>query len=169
MSKADPASALIYYAPSLLSTMGIRYNMQLVLSGILNVTQLVGVTTSLYTMEKYGRRPLLLLGSTGMTTCHIVIAVLVGLYNETWAQHTDKGWVSVAFLFLYMLLFGMTWGPAPWAMPSEIFPSFLRAKGVAWSTCSNWLNNFIIGLITRHWCRIRGVSGRINFLRYGVG
>lgn len=33
-------------------------------------------------------------------------------------------------------------------MPSEIFPSSLRAKGVAWSTCSNWLNNFIIGLIT---------------------
>jgi hypothetical protein len=47
MSKADSASPLIYYAPSLLSTMGIRYNMQLVLSGILNVTQLVGVTTSL--------------------------------------------------------------------------------------------------------------------------
>ena len=33
-------------------------------------------------------------------------------------------------------------------MPSEIFPSSLRAKGVALSTCSNWLNNFIIGLIT---------------------
>lgn len=36
----------------------------------------------------------------------------------------------------------------PWAMPSEIFPSSLRAKGVALATCSNWLNNFIIGLIT---------------------
>ena len=33
-------------------------------------------------------------------------------------------------------------------MPSEIFPSSLRAKGVALATCSNWLNNFIIGLIT---------------------
>lgn len=33
-------------------------------------------------------------------------------------------------------------------MPSEIFPSSIRANGVAWSTCSNWLNNFIIGLIT---------------------
>lgn len=32
----------------------------------------------------------------------------------------------------------------PWAMPSEIFASSLRAKGVALSTCSNWLNNFII-------------------------
>ena len=35
-------------------------------------------------------------------------------------------------------------------MPSEIFPSSLRAKGVALATCSNWLNNFIIGLITPH-------------------
>lgn len=35
-------------------------------------------------------------------------------------------------------------GPVPWAMPSEVFPSSLRAKGVALSTCSNWLNNFII-------------------------
>lgn len=141
-------NALIYYSPSLFKTMGIGKEMQLVLSGILNVTQILGVITSLYTMERFGRRPLIFLGSIGMTICHIVIAVLVGLYNATWAEHKDKGWVSVAFLFLYMLIFGMTWGPVPWAMPSEIFPSFLRAKGVAWSTCSNWFNNFIIGLIT---------------------
>lgn len=43
-----------------------------------------------------------------------------------------------------MLSFGGSWGPVPWALPSEIFPSSLRAKGVALSTCSNWLNNFII-------------------------
>ncbi|EHY53293.1 Sugar transporter STL1 [Exophiala dermatitidis] len=141
-------NALIYYSPSLFETMGIGYNMRLVLSGVLNVTQLVGVSTSLYTMDKFGRRPLLLLGSIGMTISHIIIAVLVGLYFDTWADHKDKGWVAVAFLFVYMLIFGMTYGPVPWAMPSEIFPSFLRAKGVAWSTCSNWLNNFIIGLIT---------------------
>lgn len=43
-----------------------------------------------------------------------------------------------------MFSFGASWGPVPWAMPAEIFPSSLRAKGVALSTCSNWLNNFII-------------------------
>ncbi|KIX92428.1 uncharacterized protein Z520_11903 [Fonsecaea multimorphosa CBS 102226] len=141
-------NALIYYSPSLFESMNVNYNMRLVLSGILNVTQLLGVSTSLYTMDRFGRRPLLLLGSVIMTISHVIIAVLVGLYFDSWNDHKDKGWVAVAFLFLYMLAFGMTWGPVPWAMPSEIFPSFLRAKGVAWSTCSNWLNNFIIGLIT---------------------
>lgn len=130
-------NALIYYSPTLFQTMGIDYNMRLVLGGVLNVTQLVGVATSLYTMDKFGRRPLLYLGSAGMSICHIIIAVLVGLYFDSWADNRDKGWVSVAFLFIYMLIFGMTWGPVPWAMPSEIFPSSIRAKGVAWSTCSN--------------------------------
>ncbi|OCT45448.1 High-affinity glucose transporter [Cladophialophora carrionii] len=141
-------NALIYYSPSLFESMNVTYNMRLVLSGVLNVTQLVGVSTSLYTMDRFGRRPLLLIGSVFMTVSHAIIAVLVGLYYGNWDDHKDKGWVAVAFLFLYMLAFGCTWGPVPWAMPSEIFPSFLRAKGVAWSTCSNWLNNFIIGLIT---------------------
>ncbi|KIW59781.1 hypothetical protein PV05_00048 [Exophiala xenobiotica] len=141
-------NALIYYSPSLFKSFGMDYNMQLILGGVLNVTQLVGVSTSLYTMDRFGRRPLLLIGSVCMTVAHVVIAVLVGLYYNDWTDHQTQGWVAVAFLFFYMLAFGCTYGPVPWAMPAEIFPSSLRAKGVAWSTCSNWLNNFIIGLIT---------------------
>lgn len=102
-----------------------------------------------------------------MTVSHLVIAVFVGKYNKHWTDHRGPGWASVAFvsdplvlflstglleivthelkqLLFYMLSFGSTWGPVPWAMPSEIFPSSLRAKGVALATCSNWLNNFII-------------------------
>ncbi|KAH7057114.1 MFS transporter [Macrophomina phaseolina] len=141
-------NALIYYSPALFETMGMGYNMRLILGGVLNITQLIGVATSLYTMDAFGRRPLLIFGSAGMTICHTIIAVLVGLYFHSWDDNKDKGWVAAAFLFAYMLIFGMTWGPVPWAMPSEIFPSSIRTKGVAWSTASNWLNNFIIGLIT---------------------
>ena len=83
-----------------------------------------------------------------MTISHFIIAILVGKFSHDWPGHRAAGWVSVAFLLFYMLSFGASWGPVPWAMPSEIFPSSLRAKGVALSTCSNWLNNFIIGLIT---------------------
>ncbi|KAL8731694.1 MAG: hypothetical protein Q9181_004229 [Wetmoreana brouardii] len=141
-------NALIYYSPTLFATMGLNYSMQLIMSGVLNVTQLIGVSTSLWTIDRYGRRPLLLWGSFFMTVSHLIIAVFVGKYNKHWTDHRGPGWASVAFLLFYMLSFGSTWGPVPWAMPSEIFPSSLRAKGVALSTCSNWLNNFIIGLIT---------------------
>ena len=113
--------------------------MQLIMSGVLNVTQLVGVTTSIWSMDRLGRRPLLLIGSTLMFLSHVIIAALVGKYGDSWPTHRAEGWISVAFLLFYMLSFGASWGPVPWALPSEIFPSSLRAKGVALSTCSNWL------------------------------
>ncbi|KAJ5506207.1 Major facilitator superfamily domain general substrate transporter [Penicillium expansum] len=141
-------NALIYYSPTLFATMGLDTSMQLIMSGVLNVVQLVGVTTSIWTMDVVGRRKLLLGGAALMAISHIIIAALVGIYSVDWPSHKAEGWTSVAFLLFYMLAFGATWGPIPWAMPSEIFPSSLRAKGVALSTCSNWLNNFIIGLIT---------------------
>ncbi|KAH7378846.1 general substrate transporter [Pyrenochaeta sp. MPI-SDFR-AT-0127] len=141
-------NALIYYSPSLFETLGQGYEMQLLLSGIINCTQLVGVVTSLWTMDRFGRRPLLLTGAALMFICHLIIAVLVGKFGGQWADYAAEGWVAVAFLFFYMFSFGATWGPVPWALPSEIFPSSLRAKGVALSTCSNWFNNFIIGLVT---------------------
>lgn len=137
-------NALIYYSPSLFKTLGQDYEMQLLLSGIINCTQLVGVATSLWTMDRFGRRPLLLVGAALMFVAHLIIAILVGKFGHSWSTYATEGWVAVAFLFFYMFSFGATWGPVPWAMPSEIFPSSLRAKGVALSTCSNWLNNFII-------------------------
>lgn len=115
-------NALIYYSPTLFQTMGLDYSMQLIMSGVLNVTQLVGVITSLWTMDRFGRRPLLLWGSVCMTVSHFIIAIMVGLYSSNWPAHRPEGWVSVAFLLFYMLSFGSSWGPVPWAMPSEIFP-----------------------------------------------
>ena len=91
--------------------------MQLLLSGIINCTQLVGVVTSLWTMDRFGRRPLLLVGAGLMFVCHLIIAVLVGKFGGRWANYATEGWVAVAFLFFYMFSFGATWGPVPWAMP----------------------------------------------------
>jgi MFS family permease len=91
--------------------------MQLLLSGIINCTQLVGVVTSLWTMDRFGRRPLLLTGAGLMFICHLIIAVLVGKFGGLWANYPTEGWVAVAFLFFYMFSFGATWGPVPWAMP----------------------------------------------------
>ncbi|OAV96120.1 hypothetical protein PTTG_02143 [Puccinia triticina 1-1 BBBD Race 1] len=141
-------NALIYYSPTLFETLGLDVELRLQMSGIMNMCQLFGVTISFLFIDKVGRRPLLLFGSVMMTICHLTVAILIRQYSADWAQHKIAGWAGVAFLLLYMVVFGVSWGPIPWAMPSEIFPSSLRAKGVAVSTMSNWINNFIIGFIT---------------------
>ncbi|KAJ5972600.1 General substrate transporter [Penicillium vulpinum] len=161
-------NALIYYSPTLFATMGLDRSMQLIMSGVLNVVQLVGVTTSIWTMDVIGRRKLLMAGAALMALSHIIIAALVGIFSVDWPSHKAEGWTSVAFLLFYMLAFGASWGPIPWAMPSEIFPSSLRAKGVALSTCSNWLNNFIIGLITPPLVQNTGYGAYVFFAVFCV-
>ncbi|KAJ5238065.1 hypothetical protein N7489_008156 [Penicillium chrysogenum] len=141
-------NALIYYSPSLFEGMGLNYSMQLHMSGVINICQMVACFWSLWGMDKFGRRPLLFGGASCMILAHLIIAVLMSQYQSNWPEHSTEGWVCVAFLCFFMLSYGASWGPVPWALPAEIFPSSLRAKGMAFSTMSVWLNNFIIGLIT---------------------
>ncbi|PBP20311.1 hypothetical protein BUE80_DR008963 [Diplocarpon rosae] len=162
-------NALIYYSPDLFETMGLNYSMQLIMSGVLNITQLVGVLSSLWTLDRFGRKWILLLGSLGMFVSHLSIAILVAKCSHDWPSNRPGAWTCVAFLFFYMISFGASWGPVPWAMPAEIFPSSLRAKGVAISTCSNWLNNFVIGLITPPLVQNTGFGVYVFFAVFCLG
>ena len=65
-------------------------------------------------------------------------AASIHSFASNWPAHQVDAWVAVSMLLVYMVVFGLSWGPVPWAMPAEIFPSSLRAKGVALSTLSNW-------------------------------
>ncbi|KAL5593926.1 hypothetical protein FOBRF1_013028 [Fusarium oxysporum] len=161
-------NALIYYSPTLFGTMGLDLNMQLIMSGVLNILQLVGVFSSLWTLDRFGRKTILLAGSVLAVLPLVIIAIMVGLFSDSWATHRAQGWTSVAFLLFYMLTFGGSWAPTPWAVPAEVFPSSLRAKGVAISTCSNWINNFIIGLITPPLVQATGFGAYTFFAVFGL-
>ncbi|KAF4972847.1 hypothetical protein FSARC_673 [Fusarium sarcochroum] len=156
-------NALIYYSPTLFGTMGLDLNMQLIMSGVLNILQLIGVFSSLWTLDRFGRKTILLGGSILAVIPLVIIAIMVGLFSDSWATHRAEGWTSVTFLLFYMLVFGGSWAPVPWAVPAEVFPSSLRAKGVAISTCSNWINNFIIGLITPPLVQATGFGAYVFF------
>lgn len=131
-------NALIYYAPSMVAALGFSYEEQLVQSGIINVTQLAGTIISFFLIDRLGRKPLLVLGSIGTTVCMVIVGVLIKLFGDSWAAHGAEAKCALAFLNLYMVIFGISWGPVPWAMPSELFSSSLRARGVAWSAMSIW-------------------------------
>ncbi|OWZ60990.1 hypothetical protein AYX14_06750 [Cryptococcus neoformans] len=141
-------NALIYYAPTLFEQLGLDYELQLTLSGALNIAQLVAVVAAFFFLDKVGRKVFLIVGAIGLTASHAVVAAMIGTYSDNWPAHKGPAWVGVGFIFGVMIFYGIGWGPVPWAMPAEIHASSRRAKGVAITTCSNWLNNFIIGLIT---------------------
>ncbi|KAK1776641.1 general substrate transporter [Copromyces sp. CBS 386.78] len=111
------------------------------------VTTLVNVCStpvSFYTMEKLGRRTLLIWGAFGMLICEFIVAI-VGTCKP---DDTAAIKAMIAFICIYIFFFATTWGPGAWVVIGEVFPLPIRAKGVALSTASNWLWNCIIAVIT---------------------
>jgi hypothetical protein len=125
----DLCSLQTYLFRTLFKTMGFDYDMHLIMSGELNITLLIGVSTSIWTMDALRRRLLLPAGPLGMTISHIIIAILVCKFDNDWPAHRPEGWASAVFLLVHMVCFGATWGPVPWAMPSEIFHPLSASKG----------------------------------------
>ncbi|EAS35688.3 MFS monosaccharide transporter [Coccidioides immitis RS] len=67
------------------------YSMQLIMSSVLHITQLVGVVSKIWTMDHFDRRPILLWGSVAMTTSHIIITALAGLFDKHLPSHRSEG------------------------------------------------------------------------------
>lgn len=90
--------AVIYYAPTIFSSIGLSYNTSLLMAGIMNILQLVGVSASIPLMDPAGRKPLLIFGGAGMLASQLCLAIIVGLYSQSWATHSAQGWVGVGFI-----------------------------------------------------------------------
>ena len=136
-------NAVIYYLPVLMEkSLGMTTFMSMVISGVNMIVYAIFATFSWFFIEKIGRRKLFLGGMSGqMVSMIIVFACLIP--GTTGAA---KG--AVFGLFLYMAFFGATILPLPWLYPAEISPIRTRAKANAVSTCSNWLFNFAVVMIT---------------------
>lgn len=122
--------------------------MALILSGIFNILQWVGVGICFCIIDKVGRRKLAIAGGLITGSAWMILAALVGLYSSNWPAHVAAGWAAVAMAFIYVVAFGSTFACLAWAVPAEVFPNTSRAKGVAAATAVNWFCNFIVGLAT---------------------
>ena len=142
-------NAVIYYLPVLLeNSIGQTHNFALLIGGINMICYAIFATFSWFFVEKIGRRKLFLGGS--FVQCAAMVIVFGCLIPGPSVTESDpqvaKG--AVFGFFLYMCAFGATWLPLPWLYPAELSPIKTRAKANAVSTCSNWLFNFTVVMIT---------------------
>ena len=128
-------NAVLYYAPRIFESMGMGNPMtQTVLMGIVNITFTL---VAIFTVEKLGRKPLLITGSLGMAVGALGVAlaaVLPGL----------PGIVGVISIMVYSASFMFSWGPICWVLISEIFPNTIRGAAVAIAVAFQWISNFVV-------------------------
>lgn len=91
-------NAFVYYAPILFTNLGQEYETSLILSGMINVGQFVGVVPAMLYIDKLGRRGLAIWGAVGMCVSHAIMAGIYGAYGKSWSEHAGAGWACVAFV-----------------------------------------------------------------------
>ena len=127
-------NAVLYFAPRIFESMGVSNNMLFtVIMGIINISfTLVAV----FSVEKLGRKPLLITGSLGMA----VGALGVALSNVV----TLPAVIPVISIMVYSACFMFSWGPICWVYISEIFPNTIRSQATAIAVAFQWIFNFIV-------------------------
>ncbi len=127
-------NAVLYYAPRIFDSMGMGNPMvQTVIMGIVNI---VFTLVAVFTVEKLGRKPLLIWGSIGMA----IGALGVALSNIVEVNPL----VPVVCIMVYSASFMFSWGPICWVLISEIFPNTIRSAAVAIAVAFQWIFNFIV-------------------------
>ena len=127
-------NAVLYFAPRIFESMGVSDNMLFtVIMGIINISfTLVAV----FTVEKLGRKPLLISGSIGMA----IGALGVALSNVV----TMPAIVPVISIMVYSACFMFSWGPICWVYIAELFPNTIRSQATALAVAFQWIFNFIV-------------------------
>ncbi|CAK7215045.1 hypothetical protein SCUCBS95973_002342 [Sporothrix curviconia] len=90
--------ALLYYGPSFFESLNYGATDQLNWSGIINCMNLAGGTTTNFTTDRLGRKKLLIAGAIIITSCHAVLAGIIGAYSSDWTDHQNAAKAGVAML-----------------------------------------------------------------------
>jgi sugar porter (SP) family MFS transporter len=134
---------VFYFGTTFFQQLGTIQN-AFIISLITTLVNVLSTPISFWTIERFGRRFLLLYGAVGMIVCQFIVAII-----GTIKQGDDVATkVMIAFICIYVFFFASTWGPGAWVVIGEVFPLQIRSRGVALSTASNWLWNCIIAIIT---------------------
>ena len=126
---------------------------------ITSITNIVTTLIAIALIDKIGRKPLLLIGSTGM---EITLGTMAAIFG-TAAQVDGKpvlgdvaGPVALVAANLFVVAFGMSWGPVVWVLLGEMFPNRIRAAALGLAAAAQWVANW---LITVSFPELRGVLG----------
>lgn len=146
-------NAILFYAPEILTEMGLERH-SLLLTAVIGLVNVLATFIAIWLVDRLGRRVLLLAGTGLMMLSQVGIGISA-LWIPTATDTTGAsgavgpaGVIALVLIFLAIVAFAFSLGPLVWLVISEIFPAGVRSACVGIATAANWTGAFIVALFT---------------------
>ena len=142
---------ITYYIPTILQgQVGLSGFLSRLIAACNGTEYFAASWVAVFTIEKFGRRALMIFGAIGMSLSMVVLAITdhIGTINQGNPTGTSAGIASTVMLFAFNTFFAVGWLGMTWLYPAEIVPLRIRAPANAIATSGNWIWNFMVVMIT---------------------
>jgi len=136
LQQATGINVFLYFGTDIFKQIGSQTSAALLQTIIVGAVNMSFTVVAIWTVDRLGRRPLMLIGSVGMA---------VSLFSMGAAQYYGRTEVwMLLFILGYIACFALSVGPVVWVILSEIFPTRIRGRAMAISTVCLWVANYIV-------------------------
>jgi sugar porter (SP) family MFS transporter len=141
-------NVIFYYSSVLWQAVGFSERNALAITVITSVTNIVTTLVAIAAVDRFGRRPLLLIGSVGMAATLATMAWTFAGAGQDPSGHPvltgAHGPIALVAANLYVFCFGMSWGPVVWVLLGEMFNNRIRASALSVAAAAQWVANFAV-------------------------
>ena len=141
-------NVIFYYSNVLWQAVGFSADESAVYTVITSVINVLTTLIAIALIDKIGRKPLLLIGSAGMAVTLATMAVIFANAtvnpDGTPSLPGASGVIALVAANLFVVAFGMSWGPVVWVLLGEMFPNRIRAAALGLAAAGQWAANWLI-------------------------
>ena len=140
-------NVIFYYSNVLWQAVGFSADESAIYTVITSVINVLTTLIAIALIDKIGRKPLLLIGSSGMAVTLITMSVIFAnatLVDGKPSLPGASGVIALIAANLFVVAFGMSWGPVVWVLLGEMFPNRIRAAALGLAAAGQWAANWVI-------------------------
>ena len=160
-------NVVFYYGAVLWQSVGFAENDALLINVLSGGLSIAAVIVTILLIDKIGRKPILLIGSIGMS---VTLAIVTYAFMNATASADGSlslqgiyGPMALIAANAYVVFFNFSWGPVMWVMLGEMFPNQIRGTGLAVSGLAQWGSNFAITMTFPIMLTSIGLAGAYGF------
>jgi len=165
-------NVVFYYGAELWQAAGFDESESLFINVLAGTTNIVSTFIAIALIDKIGRKPLLVVGSAGMTVSLAVLTLVfasAGFGDDGKLALTDgMGTLALVMANLFVVFFGLSWGPVVWVLLGEMFNNRIRGAALAVAASAQWLANFAITMTFPIMLGSVGLAGAYGFYAFSA-